>query len=210
MTMITLKYLNFINENAETKTDLDTLVSNINKLNKPRMDKKSKILKDISVTKTADDQVIEQDGIYYTLFDSSTLKNGTKVKEIKINVQFDKGYLTYTVRGRNTAPSTPNKIYGYLIVKDKTKTDILNGVELLVSHKKYLESKMEKPKPITDTTKQTDVKKQPVVDKQTNVNTPIDKSKTDNPPVVDTTNKKGTTTEQPIVDKKVKPKSNLI
>lgn len=207
--MITLKYLNFINENTETTTDLNTLVNNINKLNKPKMDKKSKILKDISVTKTADDQVIEQDGIYYTLFDSSTLKNGTKVKEIKVNVQFDKGYLTYTVRGRNVAPSTPNKIYGYLIVKDKAKTNILDGVELLVSHRKYLESKNKKvEQPVVDTNKQPDTNKGTGTDKQTNVNTPVDKSKVAVPPTTDTTKEKGTTTEQPITDKKAKPKNS--
>jgi hypothetical protein len=143
--MITVKYLNFINENVETKTILGNLTDNISKVNSPLKDKKSKILKEISTVKTADGAVIEEGETYYTLFDSTTLKNGDKVKQIKVKVPFDKGYLVYT--GDNTV--TQNKIYGYLIVKDKAKIDILKGVELLKYHEKILQKGTEqasKPK----------------------------------------------------------------
>lgn len=144
--MITVKYLNFINEDVETKTVLDSLVNNINKVNKPKMDKKSKILKEISVVKTADDQTIEQDGIYFTLFDSATKQNGINAKQIKVSVPFNKSYITY-VESTNNASITSNKIFGYLIVKDKNNINILKDVQLLSTHRKQLEGSTAKTEP---------------------------------------------------------------
>ena len=62
--------------------------------------------------------------------------------------------------------------------------------------------------PVVDTNKQPDTNKGTGTDKQTNVNTPVDKSKVAVPPTTDTTKEKGTTTEQPITDKKAKPKNS--
>ena len=159
--MITVNYLIFINENIETKTVLDSLINNLNKINKPKKANKNKVLYNVSVGYTADGKSIEDGGIYYTFFDSTTLQNGSRRKRIKVSMKFRQGYLTYVAVNNRANPTESNKIYGYLIVKDSKKINILKGIELIPSHKKSLESTL-KTEPQIKPVKRKPVKRKPV------------------------------------------------